>query len=371
MIILSRALVCSVLVACASGCVGVATQDKSIASLYNCGGIPLSAEQTDSGKLSLNIEGNLIDVTLSSATSGMTYQNMAPPPKATFWSKGDEAKLEMDGKTYPKCQRVKNSLYIDTSNYRAIGNNPSWFATISDDELQLTTGKAEKTLVSRMPAPQMTLHGQFYSIKADNHVMAMTIKNKTCSDPVSNKYYPNEVSIIFDGEVYKGCGTNMIGALPMAAQPPAPPLPPVKPVKEKTSLAPAPTAPAPMPQAVIPAPAPITKKLWIAKSIDGKATLDSAPIALTFGEDGSLIGSGGCNSLAGSYSMAGKTLKIEPTMTSTMMACAADVMAQEKAFTETLLASTLVEQRDGTLIISTPHRKTITMALGAAAPIKK
>jgi len=372
MAMLSRSLACSALALTLVGCTAFqGGHEKTLTSLYNCGDMPLSARQQGDGTLSLDVNGKVIYVAPIATADGTKYQNMTPPPQTTFWNKGEEATLEINGKTYPTCQHVKNSLYVDTNNYRAIGNGPSWYAIISNNELRLTTHNADKTLISPMPAPQMTLHGQYYSIKTDQHVMSMTIKNKSCRDSISNQYYPNEISIIFDGEVYKGCGTNVAGAVQIPASMATPVSMPAATVKPLRTTADTQTAGGLQPVAATrPSSALITKQLWIAKEIDGTHALSTPPVMITFGDDGSLVGSGGCNSLSGSYKMAGKTLQIEPTMTSTMMACAQNVMDQEKAFTKTLLASTLIELRGENLILSTPRRKTIILSHGTATPIK-
>jgi heat shock protein HslJ len=51
---------------------------------------------------------------------------------------------------------------------------------------------------------------------------------------------------------------------------------------------------------------------------------------LRFG-DGRLAGSAGCNRLMGAYTLAGDSLRFEPSMASTMMACPEPLMAQEQA----------------------------------------
>jgi len=337
---LSRSFVFLVISATLIGC---APQKPGVASLYNCGDTPLSAEQEDNDTVSLNINGKILNVSPVPASSGAKYRSLTPPPAVTFWNKDGEATLIVDDKQYPACQLVRNSLYIDTTNYRAIGNGPSWYATIINDELHLTTHHANRELTSPMPAPRMTLYGQYYSVRSNEHVMSMTIKNKTCTDSLSGQYYPNTVSIIFDGEVFVGCGINL--ALPPGLAPAPQPMPEIKPVVAepvKVDM--------------------IIDKTWVAKEIDGHELMAPSHTVLTFGKDGKLVGNGGCNAFSGSYKISGKTLKIDPKMIATQMACESGPMVQDKTFTTILKASTLIELRDGSLIISTPHRQTIMFA---------
>lgn len=80
---------------------------------------------------------------------------------------------------------------------------------------------------------------------------------------------------------------------------------------------------------------------WVATGINnGRGAVESnattGKVTATFGEDGTLSGSGGCNSYTAGYTTVGSNgLKITP-VASTMMACEGDVTATEQAYFKAL-----------------------------------
>ncbi|WP_165982334.1 YbaY family lipoprotein [Dankookia rubra] len=92
---------------------------------------------------------------------------------------------------------------------------------------------------------------------------------------------------------------------------------------------------APAPAPVAGAAPPLVGPDWVAEDIDGRGVVDRVRSTLTFGADGGVSGSGGCNRIAGSYTLAGETIGFGQ-MISTMMACAPAVGEQERRFLQAL-----------------------------------
>ena len=81
-------------------------------------------------------------------------------------------------------------------------------------------------------------------------------------------------------------------------------------------------------------------------------------VTATFGADGSVSGSAGCNSYSAPYTLAGDTLKIGPAVvTRKLCETPAGVMQQEAAFVQALENSTTVE--------AAPHGITLRDSAGA------
>ena len=78
---------------------------------------------------------------------------------------------------------------------------------------------------------------------------------------------------------------------------------------------------------------------WVAEDIGGKGVLDRVKTTLAFTAEGpgggKVSGSGGCNRIAGSYTLAGETIGFGQ-MVSTMMACAPPIGEQEARFMRVL-----------------------------------
>lgn len=76
-----------------------------------------------------------------------------------------------------------------------------------------------------------------------------------------------------------------------------------------------------------------------------------ADASLTFGDDGTLSGSSGCNSLGGEYKVEDKTVTFS-NVASTLMACDDARMAQESVVSQVLSGTAEWEIEDQTLAIT-------------------
>ena len=76
-----------------------------------------------------------------------------------------------------------------------------------------------------------------------------------------------------------------------------------------------------------------------------------AEATLSFGNDGTVGGNGGCNSLGGTYEVDGNQITFHD-ITSTLMACDDARMAQESAVTQVLAGTADYEIKDNTLTLT-------------------
>lgn len=81
------------------------------------------------------------------------------------------------------------------------------------------------------------------------------------------------------------------------------------------------------------------------------AAVPDADASLTFGNDGTVTGSGGCNSLGGTYEVSDQTISFND-ISSTLMACEDARMAQEGAVTQVLSGTAQFEIKDRTLTLT-------------------
>ena len=70
---------------------------------------------------------------------------------------------------------------------------------------------------------------------------------------------------------------------------------------------------------------------WVVEDIGGAGIIDNSRVTIQFGNDGRVVGRGGCNSYGAAYTQSGDSLKIGRGV-STMMACAPALMRQEGTF---------------------------------------
>ena len=83
--------------------------------------------------------------------------------------------------------------------------------------------------------------------------------------------------------------------------------------------------------------------------------VEDAVATLSFGDDGTVTGSGGCNSLGGDYEVKGDEITFGPIV-STLMACGDPRDSQERFVTQVLTDSVQYELEDGTLTITNNDR---------------
>lgn len=86
---------------------------------------------------------------------------------------------------------------------------------------------------------------------------------------------------------------------------------------------------------------------WTLASLPGTAPVAGVTPTAEFA-DGRIAGTDGCNRYTGSYEVVGGALRVS-RLASTMMACAPDVAAQAKAFTDALTAAHSLRVADGRL----------------------
>ncbi len=82
---------------------------------------------------------------------------------------------------------------------------------------------------------------------------------------------------------------------------------------------------------------PLTGGEWFVESLNGEPVRSDSVITLRFGEDGRVSGSAGCNTYGAQFQVVDDALTTDKTM-STMMACAENLMAQERTFLDLLAA---------------------------------
>ena len=94
--------------------------------------------------------------------------------------------------------------YPDTqASYRAIGTEPFWDLEIGRD-LVFTDRGNNVRVVQATPRPIIGFAGEIYQTQRLN----VNIVHSRCSDGMSDRSYPDTVTLRVDGRDYRGCGAN-------------------------------------------------------------------------------------------------------------------------------------------------------------------
>ena len=90
------------------------------------------------------------------------------------------------------------------ANYRAIGTEPFWDLEIGRDMIFTDRGNNVR-VVQPTPRPTNGTAGEIYQTQRLN----VNIVHSRCSDGMSDRTYPDTVTVRVDGRDYRGCGANI------------------------------------------------------------------------------------------------------------------------------------------------------------------
>ncbi|HEX8225450.1 MAG TPA: hypothetical protein VF605_16675 [Allosphingosinicella sp.] len=135
------------------------------------------------------VEANAV-VEAKAAAAG----NLAEPaPPAA----GNEAvsNAAAPAKTTPEPRAAQES-------YAALGQEPGWALKIAGGRIDYTGNYGEKKISVARPGPTPTRNGRRYTTPR----LTVTVTYTRCNDAMSGFGFEHEVTIVADGETYKGCG---------------------------------------------------------------------------------------------------------------------------------------------------------------------
>lgn len=175
--------------------------------------------------------------------------------------------------------------------YRARGNEPGWALEFGSSELNLTWNTGQDRMTAPLPAAQTTSTGRRYQVRGQGKALLIDIANTVCRDTMSGMSYPDTVTVTIDGKRLSGCGGQPASLLQGAE--------------------------------------------WTVESIAGVAIVPNTKVTITFGTDGNISGTGGCNRFNAGYTLTGEGLSVTTGMR-TQMACEPPIMKQEDRFMDVL-----------------------------------
>ncbi len=88
-----------------------------------------------------------------------------------------------------------------------VGNEPFWSVEVDEQKrvsFHLAEWQAPQTFKAKAPVTKGD--STVYSAKSDSASLRVTVFSTFCSDGMSNFIYTNKVRIVYNGQVYQGCG---------------------------------------------------------------------------------------------------------------------------------------------------------------------
>ena len=169
------------------------------------------------GKVWLFLPEQTVSLPQVPSGSGAKYSE----GQVTYWTKGNEALLEINNNKYLKCKHNQSeSIWEDAKfrgvDFRAVGNEPGWNLEIIRSEKIVFVGNYGQERYEFMatdPSVDQQERTTVYTAQDDMHELSVTIVGYRCRDTMSGEEFETTVTVIFDGKKYHGCGKALHSSL--------------------------------------------------------------------------------------------------------------------------------------------------------------
>ena len=201
--------------------------------------------------------------------------------------------------------------------YKALGTEPGWALTIERGLIRYVGDYGRTRVTTAAPVPRPSFNGLRYVTPR----ITVDVTRSRCNDGMSDRDYPDSVTVTVGRKTVRGCGGDPIVAPPRA---------------------------------------PVIEGNWEIQTIEGRPA--RGPRAATISFSGNRIsGNSGCNSFGGSFRFERGYLIAGPLM-STKMACMGPAMVQEQAILRLLGQRLSVSMnRQGKLVLSATNLRTLVL----------
>ena len=98
------------------------------------------------------------------------------------------------------CATVQTPLGEET--YTARGQEPGWALKITNGRIDYIGNYGEKRINVARPDPRTTFNGHRYETAR----LVVDVTHGRCNDVMSGHGYADQVTVVADGETYRGCG---------------------------------------------------------------------------------------------------------------------------------------------------------------------
>lgn len=181
-------------------------------SAWQCGDLRIETrlETGGQGRLQLALPGGDRWLEPSPSASGARYRGapVGEAPLTEFWSKGEEARLSIDGDTL-QCRPSDTrppwaEAQADGAQLRAVGQEPGWVLTVENG------ADGKRLRLQRMGQNEEIWHARRRSDglsyeTLDREVMARVAPGP-CVDTMSGDRFPVVVTVQLDDLTLRGCG---------------------------------------------------------------------------------------------------------------------------------------------------------------------
>lgn len=178
--------------------------------VYECTGIEFIS-RLGPGEMALWLDERYLVLSQVRAASGTRYEE----GEVMFWSKGDEAMLEVDGVRYSDCRLNPARVPWEDArrrgvSFRALGNEPGWQLEVGQQDTLLFVGDYG---ARRLLFADVDITGKdglrHYRARSGADSIAVSASETPCNDSMSGEHFPYTVEVQLNGRSLFGCGRTL------------------------------------------------------------------------------------------------------------------------------------------------------------------
>jgi putative lipoprotein len=191
---------------------GPGQDERSIGKtmVYECQGYDFIA-RPGPGEMALWLDDRYLVLSQVRSASGVRYEE----GDTSFWTKGDEAVLVLDGERYSSCilspQRVPwEDARRRGVDFRAVGNEPGWYLEIRRGrQLLFVAAYGMQRVLLEQPTEQDFGDLRLYEASADDVGLRVEVREQECTDSMSGERFPSRVLVTHADRQFHGCGRRL------------------------------------------------------------------------------------------------------------------------------------------------------------------
>ena len=181
--------------------------------VYECDGVSFTVRlaAAEAAEAEVLLPDRRVTLPRVPAASGTRYEGEG----MVFWSRGDEARLELPEGGDTDCARDRvaetfEAARLEGARFRALGQEPGWVLDIfpAPPLLRLVADYGEVEVRGPTTAPRVDADAGTRTVETvtDAHRVRVEIADRACSDAMSGLAFPNTVTVTLDGRALEGCG---------------------------------------------------------------------------------------------------------------------------------------------------------------------
>ncbi|MDR8390348.1 MliC family protein [Aliifodinibius sp. S!AR15-10] len=179
--------------------------------VYNCLEAANIIVKVDTADAWLFLQDTTVHLPQAKSASGARFMT----EDYLYWSKGDEALVEIDNQSYGYCDvDQKETVWADAllrgASFRAAGNEPGWYLEVYPDSIKYVLDYGERTLVT--PSPEQEFNTEttekIYKVETEEHNVTIRATDESCTS-MAGKEFESTVYLAVDGKEYQGCGKEL------------------------------------------------------------------------------------------------------------------------------------------------------------------